>query len=88
MNWREPKELESQAKVPIGSMKTLASEFRKQVSAENNAARGVANAARSFGIKLDRFREEVGPPVARARDDLCKKPLCLLLGDEDTQQWL
>ena len=69
-------------------MKKLAAEQRAKVSAEQNHCRGLSNALRSFGIDIDIFCQDVGPPRARSKDDLLEKKLLLLLGDEDSAQYL
>ena len=81
-------ELENKEKIPIGSMKKLAANFRAKIRADTNAARGLSNASLGFGIDVDMFTSDIGPPADRTRDDLLKRKLCILLGDEESHQLL
>ena len=82
-HWQD---LERQGKIPIGSRKKLAAEARAKIRADTNAARGISNAARGFGLDIDQFCEIPGPPTDRRLDDLQKKKMCMLLGDEESHQ--
>lgn len=81
-------ELENKEKIPIGSMKKLAADFRAKIRADTNAARGLSNASRGFDLDVDMFTSDVGPPAERTREDLLKRKLCILLGDEESHQLL
>ena len=67
-------------------MKKVAAEQRAKVSAEQNSCRGLANALFNFGIDIDVFCDQVGPPRERSKDDLINKKMLILLGDEDSSQ--
>ena len=79
-------ELEGKDKIPIGSMKKLAAEFQAKIRADTNAARGLSNASRGFGLDVDMFTSDIGPPTERTREDLLNRKMCILLGDEESHQ--
>ena len=81
-------ELEAKEKIPIGSMKKLSADFRAKIRADANAARGISNALRGFGLDIDQFTENVGAPVERSPKDLLTRKMCILLGDEESHQYL
>ena len=67
-------------------MKKLAAEFQAKIRADTNAARGLSNASRGFGLDVDMFTSDIGPPTERTREDLLNRIMCILLGDEESHQ--
>lgn len=86
--WKHCQEMETKGKVPIGSMRKLAADFRAKIQADTNAARGISNALRGFGLDLDEFCKPPDPPGERSKDDLLKKRMLIFLGDEESHQLL